>query len=252
MLDAVRADRLEPPAVPDGTHDINLWLPDERCIAVEVTRVLRDRELAQIHAESGWLTRRLKLDWLVRLRDEFVVVGGRRELVDRELSIIEAGLDSFPVGPFQGNVEIFYVDPIPEKLSAFGVVEIGYAACFGSSAHVLFRYLPSGAAPMEDAFDEIEHALAKNSAKLQRADADERHLFVWIVSPHPTLGTWLFNEHLPTRRLRLPPAIDAVWVAPTNYGDRAVVFTDRAWTFRNSDGWTYQNKWEELFHVLDG
>ena len=59
---------------PNGTYDFDLLFSDGRRIAVEVTRVLRDRLLQQMRTLSGWTTTDLQLAWHVVVRDEAVKV----------------------------------------------------------------------------------------------------------------------------------------------------------------------------------
>jgi hypothetical protein len=105
---------------------------------------------------------------------------------------------------------------------------------------------------MEDAFPEVEQAAVDNLDKLRRAEADERHLFIWVGHRHATLGTWKFEEHLPTLPLNIPEGVDAVWIAPTWHGDELSVITDRVWCFRPGEGWSFEQRSLDLFRALDG
>lgn len=254
LLDASRTVRLEPPAVPDGTHDIDLWIPDGRRIAVEVTQIICGELVAQMRSEASWLTTTLQMDWWVELRDEHVRVKGLRDIVEAELAILEAIMPPLAVdaSTTQHYAEI---EPIPRRLSEIGVVNVARLPVLPAQrgvGHVLLRAGVRSFAPMEDAFPEINKAAVDNHAKLRRAQADERHLFVWIESPHPTAGTWSHGEDLPPISLQLPDGIDAVWLSPVRDGTDTVRITDRVWLFRTDGGWSYEYRYLDLWQALDG
>jgi hypothetical protein len=57
------------------------------------------------------------------------------------------------------------------------------------------------------------HAHASdNVKKLAAADADERHLFVWITGSHPKAELAMHTGPPPTSRPVLPDGLDVVWV----------------------------------------
>jgi hypothetical protein len=49
---------------------------------------------------------------------------------------------------------------------------------------------PGAFEPFEAAFPEIEERVQAKAKTLANADADERHVFVWIESPHQSHGTY--------------------------------------------------------------
>jgi hypothetical protein len=253
LLDAVRTSRLEPPAVPEGTHDIDLWLADDRKIAVEVTRIIDGALVAQVRALPAWLTTNLRLDWMVILRDEHVQVKGRREVVEEELAALEANMPVLPVTD-DTSISAIEVDPLPPRLASLGVDAVSYFPLQRNGVpvgQVQVRTLSGAFGAMEDAFPDIEQAVLDNLDKLRRAGADERHLFIWVSDWHSTAGTWKFSDHLPARVLNTAEGVDAVWIAPMRLANDLVVVTDRVWCFRLLRGWAYEERGVDLFRALD-
>jgi hypothetical protein len=59
----------------------------------------------------------------------------------------------------------------------------------------------------------VEREALNNSEKLTAAEANERHLFLWVDDTDPTSVEELTNFRLPKANPELPVGIDVVWVA---------------------------------------
>jgi len=73
---------------------------------------------------------------------------------------------------------------------------------------------------------------ADNRTKLASADADERHLFIWLENgtDYPAMHDRSTDEV----SIVLPDEIDVVWVGRTLQGDWPIT---HLWRFTNGDGW---------------
>jgi hypothetical protein len=85
-------------------------------------------------------------------------------------------------------------------------------------------------------------AAESNRSKLAAADADERHLFVWMNPSHARAEAAASLGHLGDGPQGLPPEIDRVWLATRgvpNFGaiDVAGIGVLRLWKVRPPGAW---------------
>jgi hypothetical protein len=72
-----------------------------------------------------------------------------------------------------------------------------------------------------------------NADKLRKADAQERHLLVWVDASGPELA--MFTQPPPSHAPELPEGIDVVWAATR--GKRPGELCERLWRLRPPGGW---------------
>lgn len=77
----------------------------------------------------------------------------------------------------------------------------------------------------------VERAKAK-CPKLLRADADERHLFVWHDGTYPDAELAVATLPPPTPAPELLSGIDAIWLSTPPFGN-----PERVWILTASAGW---------------
>jgi hypothetical protein len=245
-------DRVDAPA---GTHDFDVQLADGSVIAVEVTRIIRGAQRAQAIAEPGWFADALRMDWFLVLRDDHVKVNGIRAGVQAALSVAESTMTGTPFSPRVHGERVKFVplDPLPDALTGLGIVAALYLpADRGIPGYVRLSVQPKAFAPMEDALAEIAERVATKAKTLARAVADQRHVFVWVDRPHPTAGTWLCSDAVPTQPLTVPAGVDAVWIAPVHgMSTLTATFADRVWCYRPAEGWSVQVRWLDFWRALD-
>ena len=58
----------------------------------------------------------------------------------------------------------------------------------------------------------IEAEIARNCAKLQRATADEHHLFIWVDPSIGAAGISIADDRLPSTGPTLPNPVTTVWL----------------------------------------
>jgi hypothetical protein len=84
---------------------------------------------------------------------------------------------------------------------------------------------------------EIEMIVDANIEKLRKADAHERHLFVWLDWSDLGSQYVMMRERIPETPPHLPVDIDAVWVAP--YALEGELPIDTPWLrLVTASGWT--------------
>ena len=85
---------------------------------------------------------------------------------------------------------------------------------------------------------EIEAMKDDNRGKLERAVADERHLFVWIdpLKTPVAAAAGLMDIGLPTA-CRLPPEVD-LWVAIPVQTDDSDDVREHIWRYDGARSWT--------------
>lgn len=81
----------------------------------------------------------------------------------------------------------------------------------------------------------VEREAPKNIEKLRNAEADERHLFVWVETSDIATFAAISSSGLPDRAPNLPAGLDCVWVSPWQRGD--TVPSCILWSYSLQVGW---------------
>lgn len=221
------------PGAPPGTHDFDVVLPDGRILAVEATLHAdpdQFRLYAAIRQYGEWIFPELTCSWYLILDPAATKV--------RDLHA-EAGvlLSSHPgvladLDGFRPRAE--------SRLHQLGVLGV----------RKLSQLHPPQVVCEPDYFDArdldphggrtitkvIEQLADRKADKLARADADGRHLFVWIDFLQKGALADLGYNGIPRANPRLPASVDVVWIAEAFSPGRVL-------TYARHNGWTDHGTW---------
>jgi hypothetical protein len=205
----------------NGNHDFDITI-SSLTIALEITSTSVGEVLTfwdQIGRQS-WECSRCKLGWSLSVRPAAPGYRGAeikvlRQEIEGHLTVLE-----------QADVQSFGLQhPRPEGAAAAAAVDalLQLGVVHGSSVgpppsgiRPLILIGTSGPAAASDPLNlntAIERATRENVAKLRRAQADERHLFLWVDSTDPDCYAPLSFGMLPAAGPDLPDGIDRAWVA---------------------------------------
>jgi hypothetical protein len=210
---------------PDMSYDFDLLLTDGRKVALEITAA-SDQDTLRQHAQAfkrDWAAPSLQSDWQIGVNR---VPGQRpvdlipvRKLIEPILAIYERfGITEIgavamwrPIPPPGSHSEV--ADAM-KRMFALGVT---MARCHRpanppGSALVLLSIHGGHGANIEELNQLVEEHAAANIKKLRLANADERHLYVWVNATTPDAELALHIGETPTLIPVLPEGIDTVWV----------------------------------------
>ncbi len=199
------------PGAPDATYDFDICLPDGRNIALEVTSAA-DPELLSMRAAQGrvWKAPSLSADWWISF------AGGSPVNIKSMLKGLEAHLK---VLEEHGVTEVSKYSPasgrrssaVTEATSQILAGRITAARSWnrpapGTPARMLLTPHRGFISDAEQVNPLVARAAEDNAKKLRAADADERHLFVWIDEDKAELA--MFTQGPPPTVPDLPAGID--------------------------------------------
>ncbi|HZP14949.1 MAG TPA: hypothetical protein VFA96_03930 [Nocardioides sp.] len=259
-LDGV-VHRRDPGGGAEQRHDFDLQLRDGRTIAIEVTRhTVAEylRTLAAVDARD-WYFPSLSNNWVVDMSGPYNVRALHNQIAQPLTALEAAGFEQLLLRQalFDATLADDELDDDERsaraKLAAagaWGAAESLYnmgvrSVCrIGAADESGGLIIPSdapraGATGASVVVDLVEYhaALADNAAKLARAaQADERHLFVWVESSQDQAVAAFGFPLLPERPPLLPDDIDAVWVVTAF--DQAHI-----WQYHRDDGWRDLGVW---------
>ncbi len=227
------------PGAPDASHDVDIKLLDGRRIALEVTSAA-DPELRSMRVaayEKVWNAPSLSANWWVSF------AGGSQVQIKAMMRGLEANLRILEehgvtgVGTFSSAQGADTSDAVAEATRQIlggritGAGSLG-APAPGESARMLLSSHRGFTAGGHEVNAVVADAAEANVKKLLAADADERHLFVWIDEDAAELeiGTQPPPAAVPT----LAGGIDVVWAAK-----RAApgALFERLWRLQPPGGW---------------
>lgn len=230
------------PGAPDGTHDLDIRLHDDRWIALEVTSAADSSQLSMYATGFGnrWDAPSLSTDWRIGIASDAIVdikklMGG----VEPHLKVLEE----------HGITEVGRVFSTAWRSAGHAVAEATQQILMlgailarsmnpprtGEAAQLLLSgHGPAGSDPGQVNKLVAERAKAKVK-KLLAASADERHLFVWIDSSHADAELAMFSLPPPASAPSLPDGIDAVWAA--TIGKVPGALFERLWCVRRPGTW---------------
>jgi hypothetical protein len=244
--DAICRDK---PGAPDGTHDFDVVLVDGSLVALEVTTAASSRilgTLAVLHKVSERRYPCLTMVWTItgthpgdgesgpRIRE----LAGRVEGLLRRLEV--ADVDRFDdVSPVSRRDLGGDARQAMEELRALGVTSgRATSAPLGDVGSVSLGLVGGGGVLDPEALNvAVAREVDANLAKLDRAAADERHLFVWVDSTSFSAELSMWTLQVPPGVLELPSSISTVWAATwgpgVSYGSKAA----RLWRATPPAGW---------------
>jgi hypothetical protein len=208
------------PGAPDGTHDLDIELPDGSVIAVEVTSA-REAKLLSIYATAfgkRWEAPSLTAHWQVAFESGKALdvprlaagVVPHLELLEK-YGVTEAGTITSVAWRRAGDDVISTFQQIAE-LGATHVRRWNEPAA-GETPLLLFSgHRGAGGNPGQVNALVEERAGAK-AAKSLASGADECHLVVWIDSSYSDAELGMATMPPPESSPTLPEGIDVVWAA---------------------------------------
>ncbi|MGI8414562.1 MAG: hypothetical protein ACR2QA_19150 [Solirubrobacteraceae bacterium] len=224
----------------EGMHDFDIELPDRR-VALEVTSAVDGAVLSLQNTAFGqeWPAPELQSDWWVGVPQEAVDIRLRkvRPILVSALRTLEA----------HGTPEIApgWVDyGIPPEMPAAVAQSVQMLFNLGIDSARSANPVRRGAAQMHFLFhggasadfDQLHQVLLEKvnakAPKLLRADADERHVFVWLDGTYPDAEMAVAILPPPSPAPELPAGIDAVWLATPPFDN-----PERVWVMTPSGGW---------------
>ncbi len=238
-----RPERRDLPGA-SATPDYDLILADGSRIALEVTtstsRELRAQQAA-IYQYSGEVSE-LRSDWgltlpVARARSPGPRIARIRKVAHGLLAQLEAQeVERFDQRPSESVQEPAEVGRLRE-LRVSSPQHLGPAPQ-GRPARIYFGTLgPAGAQDGSDLNDAVILAATANAAKLAKADADQRHLFVWADGSDPVLQGFVLRNCPPRGSVSLPDKIDVVWVGV--WSPRVIhhCYSGALWRLTPGGGW---------------
>lgn len=216
------------PGAADGTHDLDIELPDGEGISLEVTSA-GDQAIDALQREAlgrVWEAPALSHHWWIGLpMDGTVRV---RALMSKVIALLEV-LDRHGVEGIGGGLRAKRPADLDEEATdaAMGVLRLGVRRATridppkpGEAA----RVLASLGGPAGSNFDLMNELVAecarKKVKKLAAAPGPERHLFVWIRASAGDAELAIATLPPPASTPALPAGIDVVWVATGSVGGK--------------------------------
>ena len=243
VLDGVpcRRDNL---ASPSKTHDFDVTLPSGKVIALEVTSSV----IAEVAAFWRDLNRRpidttgLQWHWSIQVSQPRVDVSTPRvkqlqKSLAAQLLILEPHLG--------GNVidaMVDFVDPIDavanavQALRAMGV-QVANPLPRRQTEPAQVAVGTGGFIRSTELTELVERAVHDNLEKLASAQADDRHLFLWITPSDLGNSAKLALQQLPDERPRIDCAVSVVWVALWSPNFNSEIQSMRLWSVSVAHGW---------------
>ena len=247
---SVRNDLRGPGAV-DGAYDFTVALPSGRKIALEVTTAANQAMIGTLAALQQMLDGNypsLRFNWSLTGRHPAAGRGGPRVKAiagsaDNLLRRLEdAQLLSFDeYHPFRRDVvEPDALDAIAQlrRIGVIGAVAMDPVA--DESEAFVALSLMGGGDPAVDR-NQLNLIVAReaesNRRKLERAVADERHLFIWVDSSMFSAELNMHLGHLPDAGPDLPSFVTTAWAALWGPGMNFGWNTGRLWRASEQRSW---------------
>lgn len=215
-----RPERRDRPGAPAGTHDFDLHLPDGRVVALEVTSstVGEVRSMWDTIGRLEWSFPELASNWSISVEaagagDPGAHIGRLRQWVAPLLKVLEE--ERVSVFPSPGPVS----PAAQTAIDALGELRVRGGSSAGGAYPgrvpmvVVGTTGPGGWTDGSSVNSAIEGAVTANLEKLLRAEADLRHLFLWVDWTDHASEAALALFKLPSAGPCLPDQIDAVWAA---------------------------------------
>ncbi len=214
-------------------YDADVVLPNNRRIAMEITTVTDGQfmETWRLADRLDWVLDGLVGRWYVSIRPSCNLHELRRQLP----GVLN---DARAIGQTKIIVQHHPADlaQIHSQLSQLSV-RLAVHLEGGEDGEVLLAPAGEAGATSPDLIADavtIEANKPDNVLKLFRAEAHERHLFIWLMSSQHQLMAAITLDMLPSAQPDLPECVDVIWVAPA-YDPPAAVLR-----YSRDDGWSRQ------------
>lgn len=211
-----------------GMYDLSLWRSGQQFAAVEVTAAADPESIVLWHLMNGgagrWQESALAGGWMVTL-----LPTARAKVLRQDLPDLLRALERV------GQTELFgewrAIDPLAHQAARLGIARARQGeTAFAGSIYVTIE-LPADrvggvvASTGDAVAGWLDHWLQEpqqqdNVGKLERAQVEERHLFVLVpgftTAPFSVADLLMRDEApLPTIPLALPPPISHLWIMST-------------------------------------
>lgn len=233
---------------PERTHDFDIELPNGLRIALEVTTAAEPSVISQRHAAFAreWTNPRLTNNWWITIRDSPARTQNSITRVVQTMSPLleqfeRAGLTMVePRREGRGKDRSATLPPEMEaerqemlRLRVAAARAWGQPAA-GEDAAILISFRRGLTGQSWD-LNELVVARARHKLeKLLGADANERHLFVWLDNSQAAAELAMETLPPPSPGPPLPPGIDTVWLATIGSDSRVA----RLWQAGPREPWT--------------
>jgi hypothetical protein len=222
-------------------HDFDIALTDGRIVALEVTSAV-DGSVIELHNTAfarAWLIPELQLDWWIGIPRESGTIPLRKSR-----SALIAVLRCFQAHGLTAVAPDWVEYGIPSTLPAAVIQAVETLFQLGadwarstdrgrdSTAQLHFFFHGAASANFDQLHQLMLERVEAKRLKLLRANAHERHIFVWLDNTYPDAELAVATLPPPSSAPTLPAQVDAVWLATPPFGD-----PERVWLLRPSDGW---------------
>lgn len=221
------------PGAPPQTHDLDVKLSDGSLIAVEVTSLTHPEAQAfwRAVASDCWSAPTLSKSWVLDVDPKARIKTLRGEVVNLLREKEQAGENEFGRGSGSGGLGA------GEGLG----VRSGRAYDWSPPYIYVTSVGDLEWADVEDLRRGVEGVAwaSDNRKKLARANAQERHLVVWVDLLNTKIVAAL--EAMKIGKLPsgccLPPEIDVIWVAQPTQADKGRIVCEELWRYDRGGGW---------------
>jgi hypothetical protein len=238
------------PGAVDGAHDFTVLLPGGRRIALEVTTAT-NQAMNSTRAVMGKVYEgrypSLKFNWsLTGRHPERGVPGPRISVIVKRADGLLAMLERAEVSSFDEYhpYKREFVDPEAlraiddcKKIGVVGAHSLDLADQVGGAFVALSLVGGGGAVDRGQLNDVVVREAEANRQKLERAEVDERHLFVWIESGVFSAELSMHLGHAPAEGPTLPSPITTAWAATWGPGVSFGSNTARLWRVSPPGTW---------------
>jgi hypothetical protein len=215
---------LDVPGAPDRTVDFEVRLPGGRRVALEVTTATEEDAQRLRVAALGrqYSASELANDWQLGVIEEAgrepvnirALIAGIVPVLEvferRGITEVETRQSPQYRRPAPGTAQEV-VDATLEQFKLGAILTRSWGPRQSPDAASLLLSIHGGFSADIDKVNELAAIEAKaNSAKLAAADADERHLFMWLTLTHPDAELAVHTGPPPST---LPSGVDVLWLA---------------------------------------
>lgn len=226
---------------PEGMHDFDIELSDGRRVALEVTSAVNGAVISLQNTAFGqeWPAPELQSDWWIGIPQEASTTRLRslRRTLVAELRILEAhGAPEIAPDWTDYGIPPELPPAVTRSVRALLDSGIDWARSINSErsgdAQLHFVFHGGASSDFEQLHRIVLERVTAKAPKLVRADADERHLFVWLDGTYPDAELAVGTLPPPSPAPELPAEVDAIWLSTPPFGN-----PERLWVLTSSAGW---------------
>lgn len=227
--------------VRQGMHDFDIELADGRRVALEVTSAVDGAviELQNTAFGNEWRAPELQSDWWIGIPQETTNIRLRKSHCSfvSALRVLEAHrIPGIAPDWIDFGIPATLAAAVVQSVQSLFTLGIDWARSAdppqGGTAQLHFVFHGGASSNFDQLHQLVLERVEAKHPKLLRADADERHLFVWIDGTYPDAELAVATLPPPSPAPDLPAGLDAVWLATPPFGD-----PERVWVLTPSTGW---------------